>query len=63
MRKVLEREGKEMTPSLYLASTPAQGRGTLSRDRHMGQGVSTETAVREMRAQGADKSKPALKKR
>lgn len=56
-------EGDDPIPyiTLYLASTPAQGRRMLPRDRHTGQGVSTETAEREMRAQSADKSKPALK--
>ena len=57
-------EGDNWLPyiTLYLASTPAQGR-MVPRDRHTGQSVSTETAEREMSAQGADKSKPALKKR
>lgn len=58
-------EGDDPIPciTLCLASTPAQGRRTLSRDGHVGQGVSTEAAEREMRAEGADKSKPALKER
>lgn len=50
-------EGDDLIPyvSLYLASTLAQGWRVLPRDRHPGQAVSTETAEREMRAQGADK--------
>lgn len=42
----------------------AQGRRVILRERHTGQGwVSTEMAGREMRAQGAEENKPALKKR
>lgn len=63
MRKTLQRERKETTQSFKVTCiSQAQGRRVILRETHGARG-STEMVGREMRTQGAEENKPALKKR